>query len=139
MNLKTFLIIIITLVSWGVGSFIAKLAANRINTQSAFWDVLGYAIAIIVYSLAVFKFSNLIRGDKVGVTLAFLSGLVGSFGLIGFYWLMSHKGASITAPLTSLWPALTVILAILFLHESVNTTKLLGIILSLVAIYLLSR
>jgi len=139
MDLTTFLIAIAIFVSWGIGSFLAKLAANRIGTQSAFWDLAGYAPAILIYSLAVFKLKNLLAADKLGIGFAVLAGAIGSLGLVGFYFLLSRTEASVVVPLTALYPALTAILAIIFLHESINATKLLGIVLSLIAIYLLSK
>jgi len=42
-------------------------------------------------------------------------------------------------PLTSLYPAVTVILAWLLLGERINPSKATGIILALIAIYLFSR
>lgn len=139
MDSTTLLIVIGTFVSWGVGSFIAKLATNRIGAQSVFWDMLGYAPAVVIYSLIGFKLHNLIQGDKIGIGLAFLAGATGAFGLIGFYFLLSRAEASTIVPLTALYPALTALLAIVFLHESVTLTKVVGVVLSLIAIYLLSR
>ena len=139
MDLLTLLVVIATFVSWGVGSFIAKLATNRIGAKSAFFDILGYAPAVIIYSLILFKLKNLIQADKIGAGLAFLAGTIGSFGLIGFYFLLSRAEASAIIPLTALYPALAAVLAIIFLHESITSEKLLGIILSLIAIYLLSK
>lgn len=139
MDLTTFLIAIAIFVSWGVGSFLAKLAANRIGTQSAFWDLVGYVPAIFIYSLIVFKVKNLLAADKLGIGFAVLAGAIGALGVVGFYFLLSRAEASVVVPLTALYPALTAILAIIFLHESINATKLLGIVLSLIAIYLLSK
>lgn len=139
MDLKTFLVVIGIFVSWGVGLFLAKLAATRIGTKSVFFDILGAAPILIITSLLVFKLKNLLQADRTGIGLAWLAGAIGSLGAIGTYFLLSKVGASTVVPLTALYPALTVVLAIIFLHESLNLTKLLGILLSLVAIYLLSR
>jgi len=142
MDLTTFLIVIGVFLSWGVSSFIAKLATNRIGAQSVFWDMLTYAPVVIIWSLIMFKLENLLRvvkTDKFGMGLAFLAGIIGSFGLIGFYLLLTKEEASTIIPLTALYPALTAVLAIIFLHESITSTKLLGIILSLIAIYFLSK
>jgi len=139
MDMATLLVVIITFVSWGVGSFIAKLATNRIGPQGIFWDVIGYVPAVIIYSLLVFKFQNLVQMDKFGIGLAFLSGAIGSVGAVGFYILLSKAEVSTMAPLAALYPALTAVLAFVFLRESVTLTKLLGIFFSLVAIYLLSK
>jgi len=138
MSLDTLLIILITFASWGLGSFIAKLATNRIGEKSVFWDLIGYFPAVIIYSLIVFKTKSLFSANKTGVFLAILSGAVGSFGLIGFYILLTKKDASSVVPLTALYPALTAILAFIFLKESLTLTKIVGIILAMIAIYLLS-
>jgi transporter family protein len=139
MDLTTFLIVIVTFISWGVGTFISKIAANKIGAQSVFWHLLGYAPAVTIYSIIVFKLRNLVGADRIGIGLAILAGVVGSFGAIGFYFLLKRAEASTITPLTALYPALTAVLAFIFLHESVNLTKLLGIALSLIAIYLLSK
>lgn len=139
MDSTTLLVVIVTFTSWGVCSFISKLATNRIGAKSVFWDMVGYAPAVIVYSLIVFKLKNLVQADKLGIGLAILSGAVGSLGLIGWYFLITKGEASTMVPLTALYPALTAVLAFIFLHESITLSKLLGILFSLIAIYLLSR
>lgn len=74
MNLETLLIALMAMVSWGTGSFIAKLATNRIGEKTVFFDILGYAPAVILYCLLVFKYKNLFLTDKIGMLLGFLAG-----------------------------------------------------------------
>ncbi len=139
MDSVTLLVVIGTFLSWGVGALIAKLAANRIGTQSVFWELVGYVPAILIFSLTVFRLRNLIEGDRVGIGLAIAAGAIGSLGAVGFYFLLTRAEASTVTPLTALYPALTAVLAFIFLHESITPAKALGIILSLIAIYLLSK
>ena len=104
--------------------------------------MIAYAPVVILFSLIMFKFENLLRvarENKIGTGLAVLAGIVGSFGLIGYYILLAREEASTVVPLTALYPVITVTLAIIFLRESLTPTKLLGIILSLIAIYFLSK
>lgn len=138
MEYKTILITLITLISWGVSSFISKLSTNKIGGRGAFWEIVAYAPAIIIISLILYKTKDLLNADRSGIILAMLAGIVGSFGFIGYYMLLSRKEASLAVPLTSLFPALTAILAFIFLRESVTLPKIIGIILSLIALYLLS-
>jgi transporter family protein len=70
--------------------------------------------------------------------IGFLAGIVSSVGLISFYALLTKKDASLVVPLTALYPALTAILAIIFLKEPLTILKALGVVLSVVAIALLS-
>jgi hypothetical protein len=78
MNLETLIVTLITFLSWGLGSFIAKLATNRIGEKSVFWHIIGYFPAVIIYSLIVFKAKSLFSSDKIGIILAILSGMIGS-------------------------------------------------------------
>jgi transporter family protein len=128
-----------TIAAWGAGSFVQKLAANRLGAQSAFWHALGYAPVVIIFSLLFFKWGPLMRSTPSGASLALLGGALSSFGLIGTYLLLTRAEASRAIPLTALYPALTSVLAIIFLHESKDPWKLVGIALSLLSVYLLTR
>lgn len=135
---NTFNLAILTMVSWGVGSFIAKIATSRIGDRAVFWDVLGYAPAIIIYSIIFLNLKTSLNDDKLGIFLAFLAGAVGSAGAVFFYLLLTKKEASSAVPLTALYPALTAILAFIFLKEQMTLIKGAGIVLSVFALYLLS-
>lgn len=141
MDSTSALITVVIFLSWGLGSFLAKIAADKIGNQSVFWDVLGYTPAVVIFCLVFFKFQNLIiqfNENKEAALLACLAGAVGSLGAISFYYLLTRDEASKMVPLTALYPVVTVILAILFLKESVTFAKIAGVFFSLIAIYLLS-
>lgn len=127
-----------SMLAWGIGSFIAKLATNRLGDKAVFWDVLGYAPAIVIYGLLVFRSGDLLHGSKSGIWLAILAGAIGSIGAILFYLLLSRKNASMAVPMTAIYPAVTAILAVIFLGEQVTVVKVLGIVMSVGALVLLS-
>ena len=88
----------------------------------------------------MFRFKDLVQQqDKLGIGLALLAGAIGAFGLIGLYMLLTRAEASSAIPMTALYPALTALLAFIFLRETITVAKVTGIILSLIAIYLLSK
>lgn len=131
-------IAILVLLGWGTGGFIAKLAANRIGSASVFWDLLGYAAATILYTALILKPNHVAQADRGGIILAILAGFIGSLGGVGFYLLMARKDASVVAPMTALYPALTALLAFVFLRETLTVTKVAGIILATIAMLFLS-
>ena len=139
MDLKTFIIVVGSFVSWGVSSFLSKIATNKIGQKAIFFDIIIYAPTVILYSLVVFKFKNLVHSDRSGILFGTLAGLIGSLGLIGFYYLLTRDEVSTILPLTALYPAVTIVLAAIFLNETITPTKGLGIIFSLIAIYLLGQ
>jgi transporter family protein len=71
-----------------------------------------------------------------GFLLAFGSGIVSCLGNIGLFYLFSRGAKAATIiPITALYPAVTVLLAIPILKERVSTAHWVGILLSLIAIY----
>lgn len=122
-----------------MGTFFGKLATNRIGEKAVFWDILAYALGVIIYCFVAFKSSELFNVEKSGMIWGILAGLFGAIGLVGFYILLAKNEASTIIPMTALYPALAVVLGIIVLHEGVTLTKVIGIILSLVAIYLLNK
>ena len=76
---------------------------------------------------------------RSGIAWAFLTGILGGTGNIAFFHAIVIGGkASIVTPVTALFPLVTVILAITFLHERIGNAQKAGLVLALVAIYLLS-
>ena len=69
---------------------------------------------------------------------AVIAGLAGSLGYVFFVKALEHGEASIVLPLTALYPAVTIVLAVLFLHEKISIHQLIGILLAAVAVVLLS-
>jgi transporter family protein len=74
-----------------------------------------------------------------GITFAMLGGVGAALGTVCFYLLLARERASLTVPMTSLYPGLTVLLSVLFLKEELNGLHLLGIVFALAAVALLSR
>ena len=132
------LIAFITLLSWGTSSFIDKLATNRIGMKTVFWNTVVYLPFVLIYMFFFVKARDLFTADRLGIWWAILSGIIGSIGFVGFYLLLVKKEASTAVPLTALYPALTAVLAFIFLKETITIQKVAGIVLALVAIYLLS-
>jgi bacterial/archaeal transporter family protein len=138
MDKVSWMIALGAMLAWGIGSFIAKLATNRIGEKAVVWDMLGYVPGIILYGILFFRNTGMMRADKGGVWLAVLAGFTGSLGAVMFYLLLARKNASMAVPMTAVYPAVTAILAIMFLGEEVTIAKVAGIIMSVGALVLLS-
>ena len=129
---------LITIVVWGAWGAVSKLASDGVdaNTNQVFFTLGLLPLIFIVW------WSPRVRGGKnrkVGIGWAFLTGILGGTGNIAFFHAFVLGGkASIVTPVTALFPLVTVILAITFLHERIGTAQKIGLVLALVAIYLLS-
>lgn len=129
---------VLTVFLWGFWGLESKFIVERISplmNQVIF--PLGFVPAVIFVLLSknVRKGSNLPRGGL----WAFLTGVLGGTGNIAFCVALASGGkAAVVVPLVGLAPLVTVILAALWLKESVTKMQLVGLVLALISIYLLS-
>jgi bacterial/archaeal transporter family protein len=133
---------LVTIVLWGAWGLVSKVASGSMD---AYVNQLLYTAGLV--PLMVFVAWTVHRHsaqDKrehrsMGVFWAFLTGILGGVGNNFFFQAMVAGGkASVVAPVTALFPMITVLLALTFLHERLGRRQWLGLALAFVAIYLLS-
>jgi bacterial/archaeal transporter family protein len=133
---------LVTIVLWGTWGLVSKVASAGMDAyvnQLLYTAGLAPLLAFVVWTVHR-RESNATRdGRAMGVFWAFLTGILGGVGNIFFFQAMVAGGkASVVAPVTALFPMVTVLLALTFLHERLGRTQWLGLALAFVAIYLLS-
>ena len=129
---------LIALVFWGITGVTQKLSTNAISTQLSFlWFVISMAVISLAVALAVpIQWHVPARV----FWLAVIGGALNGLGALTSFAAFEKGGkASIVVPLCYLFPIVTVVLAITFLHESLTRAQSAGIVLALVAAVLLSQ
>lgn len=134
---KSFSLLLVILFSWGLWGFFGKIATQKIGHQVLFWNGLTSYILILAY-LWWTKQLTPIRQDTNAIAFAVLSGISISVGSFAYYFLLRQAGAGKVVTLTALYPMITLILSVIFLGEQMTLTKGLGIMLALVAVYMLN-
>ncbi len=127
----------IALVFWGVTGVTQKLSTNRISSELSF---LWFAYAMIAIAI-VLAITLPIRWHLHPLTLwlCIAGGTLNGLGaLTSFSALESGGKASIVISLISLYPLLTVAIAVLFLHERLAPLQIVGIVFAIAAAILLS-
>ncbi len=133
---------ILTIVLWGAWGFVSKVASNGVDVYvNQLLYTVGLIPLMVFVAWTVRKHSP--REDaatrRKGIFWAFLTGILGGLGNLAFFQALVKGGeASIVAPVTALFPMVTVLLAVLFLKERLGRTQWIGLALAFVAIYLLS-
>jgi transporter family protein len=129
---------LIALVFWGITGVTQKLSTNAISTQLSF---LWFACSMIVITLAILVMVPIQWHMTARVFWLAVAGwaLNGLGALTSFAAFEKGGKASIVVPLCYLFPIVTVVLALTFLHESLTRTQATGIALALVAAILLSQ
>jgi transporter family protein len=128
-----------TILCWGAWGAVSKVASDGVDANS---NQIFFTLGLLPLIVFVAR-SPRLRGSgnqhRAGIAWAFLTGILGGTGNIAFFRALVVGGkASIVVPVTALFPLVTVILAVIFLRESLGSAQKLGLLLALIAIYLLS-
>jgi transporter family protein len=128
---------VVALVLWGVTGVTQKLATNRISSERSF---LWFCWAMVTLSAAVFLAARPHWGLGAVVVLCSVAGgaLNGLGAWTSFRALESGGKASIVISLISLYPLLTVVLAVLLLGERLTGMQSAGAATAITAAILLS-
>lgn len=121
---------------WGLFGFLAKVGSDRVSPiQMYFFFVIGMIPLVVV---AIFRLHRKVETDRRGASYGMLNGVFSGLGLLAYYAAMEGGKASIVGPVTSLYPLVTVILAVALLKERLNRVQQLGIGLAITSILILS-
>ncbi len=128
---------IITLLMWGVWGVFEKITTRFYKWYEYYIFSTLIALLISFFLFIFFKKTITFKGE--GFIYLLLATLTGGIGFVAFYLALMKGKASIIVPLTSLYPAVTVILAKYFLKEEINFYGILGILFAIIAIFLLTK
>ncbi len=133
---------LVTIVLWGTWGLVSKVASAGMDAYvNQLLYTAGLAPLLVFVAWTVHRQSSQEKREvrAMGVFWAFLTGILGGVGNIFFFQALVAGGkASVVAPVTALFPMITVLLALVFLHERLGRVQWLGLLLAFVAIYLLS-
>ena len=133
------MLVLLTIIFWGIFGFFSKIAATRIGLQSLIWGSIFTIPPIAISYLAITKQLSPLNLDKIGITASLLGGAAAIIGSIFFTILLKNQQVSLVVPFTGLYPLATIILALIFLGERLSAIQVLGIGLAIVSLILISR
>jgi len=122
---------------WGIWGFLSKVATQQLPPQTVYLLAICGHVAVVSYlwlggGLAI-------PWQPWGLAAGLAAGVCMAFGLLCFFRALTVGAATTVVPLTALYPLVTVILCWLLLREGINLRQLVGVILALLAVWLLSR
>jgi transporter family protein len=121
---------------WGFWGFIPKITTRYLEPRSAIvYEVMGaVALALIVLISLNFR----VEVHPKGIALASLTGMLGFLGAFCFLNAVTRGPVTLVATISALYPVVSVILAVTFLHEPMSLQQTFGIALALVAMILVA-
>lgn len=119
----------------GVGFALIFIALNRAGSNSGLWPVAisqGSALLILIIFTMVAHVPT--KFSLKSTAAAIFGGAFGGLATIAYFFATQAGQLSIVSLLSSFYPAITVVLAVIVLHEKVTGKRLVGLILAALAI-----
>ena len=127
---------LVSLTCWGFGNFIRKQATTYLSP----WAVVVFQSTVVMLLATT---AIVIRGGPVitaeAVALAVAGGSFQFLANISMAFSLARGPASLVVPVSSMYPVMTLVLAFLFLGETISATQALGLLCSVGALYAFSR
>ena len=128
---------LLAILLWGVFGVVSKAASNRLSGADLQVISTFGVVPIALLLLATPNLSRRTGSLAKGVTFGVLTGLCGSVGNLAVFTALNLGGeASIIFPLSSIYPLVTVVLALIILRERLNLVQVAGIALAVSALFL---
>jgi len=125
-----------SLVLFGVWGFFPRLAVSYIDPKSALlYQAIGGSLAGI---LPILLSRTQLQYHPKGILFAALTGVLGVLGTFFYYYAVSKGKTSVIAPLTGMYPLITIFLSMVILKESLELRQMVGVAFAVAAVWLLT-
>jgi transporter family protein len=134
---RWFIVAVIVCFLWGLGSFFGKLGLER-DIPYRVYLFEGIGTLIVLTSFVLLKRGEISQGFSFNY-FGLLMGLSWGIGTVLFIFALQTTRLSVFIPVTSLYPAITVLLSLLFFQEHLETREIIGIIFAIASGVLLAK
>lgn len=118
---------LISYFTWGIGAFVEAMVARKLNSYSLiFWGFILSALTLSFYAFFQTTFLNFLTPDIL--TLNIILGAVLIAGSIIYFEAYKITNRAIVGTIAQSFPAVTVILSLIFLNEKVSIYQTIAII-----------
>ena len=134
------LFLILSIFIYGLWGFLAKVSQQRGASPHLLTVLTALGTVIVAVCVCLPRLSGALpRPFKSCLLPGILGGVCVGIANILLYRALQGIPASIVYPVSSLYVLVTVLLAVLFLHERLDALHAFGIVLAVVSIFILSR
>ena len=128
-------LIAITIIGWGIGSIFYKVANDNMHPIMVSTVITGVYLILTPLTFWLYRFPKDI--NFMGVLCSVLGGLSMAAGSLAYFFALKKGEAGAITTITALYPALTLLISMLFFKETINLKQGIGVFLALVSFILL--
>jgi len=128
---------VLAILAWGAWAIISKLASSEIPAQSMQFLFTVGTLPVALALLAARQFK--VEPSARGIAYSMANGVVSAIGILALFAAYRSGGnTGVITVTTSLYPVITVVLALLILRERLTKLQALGLALAAAAIVVFS-
>lgn len=124
---------------WGIQGFYMKVANQRMKAESIFFYMMLIGVLLIPVALYMTDFSVDINWGFKGPFLAALIQILNAIGALTLVYAVRYGKAIIVIPVTALAPVITIILSLIIYGVFPHPVIITGLIIAIIAIFLLAE
>lgn len=134
-----FVLAIFVFLAWGVQAFFMKLANNRMKAESIFFYMMVSGILLVPFAYYMTDMSQPINWGFKGPYLAAIIQILNAIGALMLVYAIRFGKVIIVAPLTNaVAPIITIILSLIIYAVVPNPVIIIGMIIAMIAVYLIA-
>ena len=130
---------LLVFVAWGVQAYVLKVGNETMSAEGLFVYMTISALALVPIAIAMTDFSKPINWGPRGPGLAAAVHLLNSIGALTLVYALRYGKAIIVVPLTALAPVITIALSLAIYSRMPLPAQTVGLLLAVVAIYLMAE
>ncbi|MGB1260322.1 MAG: EamA family transporter [Akkermansiaceae bacterium] len=133
------MLILLCILLWGIWGLSSKL--SNISNPPAFVTLAANLLYAILSLPLIWKIKNdatPINWSLPAISWIILTGVVGVSAKLIFNYALSKEPASVVIPATSVFPIVTVVLAVLFLKEKITVVQGSGMLLCVIGVWMVT-
>ena len=127
---------ILIAILYGVGTFFAKIVSER--DPFIQWIIVNIVGILLTVFIVIKDPQRLWQIQGKILIYGVISAIMVVLGSLLLYYALNRGRASIVVPLSSIGPAITTVLAVLFLGEHLSINQIVGIVLVILGVILIS-
>lgn len=134
-----FVLALAVLIAWGVQAYFMKLSNAIMHAESIFFYMMVTGLAMVPIALLMTDFDQPVNWGVDGPVLAAGIQILNAIGALCLVFAFRHGKAIVVSPMTNAGaPLITAVISLVLLGIIPATTKVVGIVLALVAAFLLA-
>jgi uncharacterized membrane protein len=133
------LMAVLVFIMWALQAYVMKFSNNTMQAESIFFYMAVTSLLLAPLAIAMTDFSAQINWGFKGPWLAAIIQILNAIGALTLVYALRYGKAIVVVPLTGLAPVITIIISLIFYSVVPGGILLTGLIIAVVAMFLLSE